>query len=410
MSQWPFRFVHAADFHLEQPLAGLSEVPDHLRDALIDAPYRAAERIFDTVLAEEADFLVLSGDLLDCQLTGPRGPLALVEQFDRLAERGIPVYWAGGVIDPPDLWPSVVRLPENVYVFPCGRPHECVYQRESVPLVRLVGASRGQGRAIQASDFDPDPSGLFTIAVVHELTDLEAMQSRGIRYWALGGSHARHNPFTAPGLAHCPGSPQSRNPEACGPHGCTLVHVDPQGNARTTLVPTGVIRCHRERIELESTATREDLETRLAERMRMLQETHASQDLLVSWTVAGSGPLGAELRRGGLAGELLAALRKEHGFGSPAAWSLSMEVDAQAVFAPQWYEQQTVCGDFLRELRHYQMNAGESLELEAYLSDQHQAGILGAAANLEEPAVRERVLREAALLGVDLLSGEEPQS
>lgn len=410
MSQWPFRFVHAADFHLEQPLAGLSDFPDHLRDTFIDAPYRAAERVVDTVLAEEADFLVLSGDLLDPQLTGPRGPLALVEQFHRLAERSIPIYWAGGTVDSPEVWPSVVRLPENVHVFPCGRPHEYVHQRESVPLVRLVGASRGQGRAIQASDFDPDPAGLFTIAVVHELTDIEAMQSRGIHYWALGSSHTRQNLFTAPGLAHCPGSPQSRRPEACGPHGCTLVHVDAQGNARTTLVPTDVIRCHCERLELDPTATRQDLEGRLAERTRVLLETSPSVDLLIAWTIAGSGPLVTQLRRKGLAGELLAALRKEYGSGSPAAWSLSLEVDAQAVFASEWYEQQTICGDFLRDLRHYQMNPSESLELEAYLSDQHQAGILGSAADLTDPSVRERVLREAALLGVDLLNGEEPQS
>lgn len=92
------------------------------------------------------------------------------------------------------------------------------------------------------------------------------------------------------------------------------------------------------------------------------------------------------------------------------AWSLSLEVEPQAAFPAEWYEQQTICGDFLRELRHYQMNPSQSLELETYLSEQHQAGILGVAADLSDPAVRERVLREAALLGVDLLSGEEPQS
>jgi hypothetical protein len=410
MSQWPFRFVHAADFHLEQPLAGLSEVPDHLRDLFLDAPYRAAERVFDTVLAEEADFLVLSGDILDPQLTGPRGPLALVEQFERLAERGIPVYWAGGVVDPPDAWPAVVHLPDNVHLFPCGRPHEFVHQRDSVPLVRIVGASRGQGRAIQASDFDPDPAGLFTIAAVHELADVEAMKSRGIHYWALGGSHTRQNLFTAPWLAHSPGSHQSRRPEVGGPHGSTLVHVDPQGNARTTPMPTDVVRCYREQIQIDENTTRQDLETRLADRTKALIQSHTSVDVLISWTIAGGGPLVPQLRRAGLAGELLAALRKQFGSGSPMAWSLSLEVEPQAAFPSDWYEQQTICGDFLREMRHYQMNPSQSLELETYLSEQHQAGILGVAADLSDPAVRERVLREAALLGVDLLSGEEPQS
>ena len=59
----PFRFIHAGDFHLETPWGGVVEVPDQLRAPLIDSPYAAAARVFDTVLAEEADFLVLSGDI-----------------------------------------------------------------------------------------------------------------------------------------------------------------------------------------------------------------------------------------------------------------------------------------------------------------------------------------------------------
>ena len=44
MSTRPFRFVHASDFHLEQPLMGVAEVPDHLRELFLDAPYAAARQ------------------------------------------------------------------------------------------------------------------------------------------------------------------------------------------------------------------------------------------------------------------------------------------------------------------------------------------------------------------------------
>ena len=44
MSNWPFRFVHASDFHLEQPLCGVTDVPDHLRELFLEAPYAAAAR------------------------------------------------------------------------------------------------------------------------------------------------------------------------------------------------------------------------------------------------------------------------------------------------------------------------------------------------------------------------------
>ncbi len=85
MSNRPFRFLVAGDFHLEQPLGGVAEVPDHLRELFLDAPYTAARRAFDAALAEDADFVLLTGDILRPSDTGPRGPLFLVEQFLRLS-------------------------------------------------------------------------------------------------------------------------------------------------------------------------------------------------------------------------------------------------------------------------------------------------------------------------------------
>ena len=84
MSTRPFRFVHASDFHLEQPLMGVAEVPDHLRELFLDAPFAAAKKVFDAALTEDADFVVLSGDILNTSDTGPSAPLFLVEQFARV--------------------------------------------------------------------------------------------------------------------------------------------------------------------------------------------------------------------------------------------------------------------------------------------------------------------------------------
>jgi DNA repair protein SbcD/Mre11 len=137
MSSRPFRFIHASDFHLEQPLMGVAEVPDHLRELFLDAPYAAAQQVFEAALAEDVGFVVLSGDILQPLATGPRGPLFLAEQFARLAARGIGVYWAGGAVDPPETWPGVVKLPQNVHVFPRGRMEETTIAWESETLARL---------------------------------------------------------------------------------------------------------------------------------------------------------------------------------------------------------------------------------------------------------------------------------
>ena len=73
MSDRSFRFLHASDFRLDAVPRGLTEVPDHLRDTLLDAPYNAARRVFDTALAERVAFVVLAGNILQPDLTGPRG-------------------------------------------------------------------------------------------------------------------------------------------------------------------------------------------------------------------------------------------------------------------------------------------------------------------------------------------------
>ncbi|MCL4191696.1 MAG: DNA repair exonuclease [Thermoguttaceae bacterium] len=410
MSHAPFRFIHAADFHLERPVAGVAELPDGLRQAFLDAGYSAAQRVFDAALAEEVDFVVLSGDLLEPQLTGPRGPLFLADQFARVTQRGIPIYWAGGRVDPPENWPAAIHLPEGVHRFPVGRAQGFIYTREETALVRVTGVSRTAGRGIRVGDFDPDPEGLFTVAVAHGTSESDAMKARGIHYWALGGSHTRHTLFSTPQVAHYPGSPQGRRPEEHGPHGATLVQVDAQRNVRLTLVPTDAVRFHQERLSIEQPTTRDALAALLRERLRTIAETMPGMEVFVSWTVAGSGPLLTELRRTSLARDLLAELHRDRNADQAGIWSLSLRPESPPVLPPEAYEQQTIAGDFLRAVRHYQMNPADPLDLKSCLSESQQASPVAGVARADDRALREQVLREAAILGSDLLGGEESQS
>ncbi len=183
------------------------------------------------------------------------------------------------------------------------------------------------------------------------------------------------------------------------------------------LITTDVLRWHTERLVIDPGTTRNELESRLRQRMVATMGSAPGTDLLVSWTIAGSGPLLAHLRRGTLAADLLGLLRKEFGQGSPVAWSTSLAIESGAVLNPEWYEQKTIRGDFLRAVRQYQMDPAQPLDLEPLLGKPGAAGPasaavgeIAAAATVSDPAQRERVLCEAALLGVDLLSGEEPQA
>lgn len=409
MPRQPFRFLHASDFHLERPVSGATELPSHLADLLLEAPYLAAGRVFEAAILEGAAFLVLAGDILQPLLAGPRALLFLCEQFNKLAARGIDVYWCGGDVDPPEDWPSSLALPPNVHVFPRGRVDEYLVHGEGVPIARVLGTSRERQQPVRTGEFRPDSSGLFTVAVAYGDSD-PAMQTRGISYWALGGRHERESvsrDTLAPGLVSYCGTPQGRNSAETGVNGCTLVEVDEQHHVRTSLIPCDAARWLAERVVVEPTTTRQDVEIRLRDRLRLLRESAPKMNLLVSWTIAGEGELVRELRRGRLTGELLEALRAESGFNSPVAWSVGMETEPTNDIPRDWYEQENLRADFLRAIEQLRMNPVESLNIEKYLPESYRAGTL-AATLTDDHSTRRQVLAEAESLGIELLGGAQP--
>ena len=105
MSQ-PFRFVHASDFHLERPLRTAADAPEQFASLLVETRYRAAQRVFDLALTSRADFLILAGDIVQVDRAGPRALHFLAAQFNRLAEQGVAIYWAGGRSERTSPWRS----------------------------------------------------------------------------------------------------------------------------------------------------------------------------------------------------------------------------------------------------------------------------------------------------------------
>jgi exonuclease SbcD len=405
MPERPCRFLHTGDFRLDAVPRGFSEVPDHLRDCLLDAPYTAARRTFDAAISERVAFVLLCGNILQAEHAGPRGTAFLIEQFERLAAAGIGVYWAASESDRPETWPAAAPVPKNVHLFTRDHVTEFLHTADGPPLARIVGTSRGP-RSLHAADFVPDPVGLFSIAVACGEMDPAEMQSQGIHYWALGGRPERATMIDSPCIAHYPGTPQGRRPAESGSRGCTLVSVDESGRARLSPVPCSALEWHKESLTVGPATGRDELESICAQRIRALA-SHAKGDVLVAWSIGGHGPILAELRRGKLRGELLEWLRIEHGLSPPIVWTIGLEAAPDAAVPPALYEQQTLLGDYLRELRAYEADPARPLAVESLLTGISGGESLSQSVAISDGATRRRVLHEAALLGVDLLSGEE---
>lgn len=408
MSQPPLRFVHTGDLHLERPLSGVSEIPDHLREAFLEAPYLAAEQIFETALTEGADALLLAGDVVHLDRAGPRAIVFLSEQFKRLADHGIAVYWAGGQVDPADAWPAVAALPATVHRFPAGRVGNFEHQRDGKSVARIQGISRSPGQAPDDSGFHRDAKGLFTIGVAHGTAASAGAEGDRVHYMALGGQHRRQTVDQSPGIAHYAGTPQGREPGEEGPHGCTVVSVDESGHVKTTFVATDIVRWLSETIDLTAGANEESLMAQMDARIGGLKSKHPDRDLLVTWKITGRGELLNQLRPGGLSDVLLAQLRAKYGKHSPAVWSVAIECDEPLCVPAEWYDEETIRGDVLRQIRELEAKAELELALEEFLPEGHRTGAFAELAKVSAGDRGDLVLA-ASKLSMDLLSVDEEQ-
>ncbi|MDG0813615.1 DNA repair exonuclease [Cohnella rhizosphaerae] len=109
--------MHAADLHLDSPFRGLSKVPYAVRERLKNSTLNALDRLVDTVLREELDFVVLSGDLYDAADRSLRAQLRMQRAMGRLAEAGAQVFVVHGNHDPSGGRSARLDWPANVHVF-----------------------------------------------------------------------------------------------------------------------------------------------------------------------------------------------------------------------------------------------------------------------------------------------------
>src|SRR5258706_4987720 len=112
-----FRFVHAADLHLDTPFAAIGRVAPEIAGRLRDASLEAFDALTQMAIEREAAFVVFAGDIYDEADRGVRAQPRFARGVERLGARGIPVFVAHGNHDPLDGWSAIRRVPANLTVF-----------------------------------------------------------------------------------------------------------------------------------------------------------------------------------------------------------------------------------------------------------------------------------------------------
>ena len=411
MSGRPFRFLHTSDFHLEQPLYGVAEVPEHLRDLFLDSPFQAAQQIFELAIEHQVDFVVLAGDIVQFHRSGPRAAMFLADQFRRLASKGISIYWVGGDVDRAEDWPATVELPDNVRFFSSDQCMQETCKRDGVALARVIGVN---ARGSNGLDYYENGEGdLYTVAIQYGEFDPTRLPGLDVAYWALGGQHNRQTiakKKTQGALAHYPGSPQGRCPSESAPHGVTLVHVEVDNETRLEAIEADILTWVQEKVEINDETSRDDLREILAVRTSELKDQSSNGPIMIAWTIIGGARLALKSPGGRLADELIQELRQESGNDS-RGWTVSLRWQGSETVPVEWYEEDSLRGEYLRQVRILMDNDEDALLLDPlYRENETQRHALDPyVANLvttDEPGKREQLLREVAALGTELLSGK----
>jgi hypothetical protein len=177
-----------------------------------------------------------------------------------------------------------------------------------------------------------------------------------------------------PFIVHYPGATLARTPLDTGQFGATLVEVALSESGKPLEEPvlthflTSPIRWVNDRVSLEATDDGGKLADELRHRIKNYRESQKRDDLLINWLIdVPPGPLAHHLRRGGLPNDLLSELRALYGQDEPMTWSVSISVLVPDQLPKSFYEQQTILGDFLRSVKHFQDNPQELIHLGGYI-------------------------------------------
>jgi exonuclease SbcD len=297
-----FKFLHAADLHLDSPLQGLAAKSADFAERIEEASRRALDQLVDTAIAEECRFVVLAGDLFDGELCNIKTGLYFVSRMRRLAETGIGVFIALGNHDAANGFMDRLKFADNVHVF-SKRKAESIRLPDVGVVIHGRSFPQEDVRENLARNYPaPDP-GLFNVGVLHTACQgreayhapyapcaLEELVNHGYQYWALGHVHAAAVLSERPYVAY-PGNLQGRHIRETGPKGAFLVTVEDKEVVSLEHRSLDVCRWSVLEIDVSESADRAELVTGIRELLRRAIGEAAGRAIAIRVQLVGEGPL-----------------------------------------------------------------------------------------------------------------------
>ena len=231
-----FKFLHAADVHLDSPLRGLESHEGAPVDEIRGASRRAFSNFIDLAIEEKVHFVLLAGDLFDGDWKDYNTGLYFVKSMSRLRKAGILVFLVLGNHDAASRITKSLQLPDNVKLFSALEPETVLLEELGVAICGISHQGRKTLNNLAVSFPPPDPHYL-NIAILHTSLNgraghdtyapcsVDDLVSKGYDYWALGHVHQAEKVSEDPWIVF-PGCLQGRHIRETGAKGALLVSVE----------------------------------------------------------------------------------------------------------------------------------------------------------------------------------------
>jgi hypothetical protein len=86
---------------------------------------------------------------------------------------------------------------------------------------------------------------------------------------------------------------------------------------------------------------------------------------------------------------------------------VSLTLDPPHALRSEWCDEDSILGDYMRVVSDYQEHDERPIELRSLIGEDQLPGRLQSDSWLTDPFERDEVLRQAAMLGLDMLRGDD---
>jgi DNA repair exonuclease SbcCD nuclease subunit len=304
MANSRFTFIHAADLHIDSPLAGLRTKDAEVAARFTNAGRRAVEALIAETITSEAAFLIIAGDVFDGDWKDINTGLFFVRAIGDLHRSGIPTFIVKGNHDAQSLMSRELPYPESVQVFPSNRPSTLTLETHRVALHGRSFPSRLTEGFVEG--YPARREGWLNVGVLHTSLDgkrghegyapctIDDLKRFGYDYWALGHIHAAEIVSRDPWIVF-PGNLQGRSIRETGAKGAMRVTVEDGHIVDVTPIVLDSARWEHLSVDVTSAKNQTDVVALVSAELSDVYARSSGRPLAVRVTLVGETSLHSHL-------------------------------------------------------------------------------------------------------------------